>query len=137
MERRWRPGTDGPDAAGASGPEEDWREKWGRGQRNPVTGDYEWYEIPEAEKESSSGEALTWGQLLGRWDLIVPDLLSEYGVDAGDRALLKARRWSWLEALIVGLLDKTTTRLSRHIAKERQQDTPPPADEDEEAAAWH
>lgn len=37
---------------------------------------------------------------------------SEYGVDLGDRALLRARTWRWLRVRIVGLLS-ADTRLAR------------------------
>jgi hypothetical protein len=138
VERRWRPGTHGlADPDGPAGPQEDWRDKYGRGWKDPVTGDYEWYDIPEAEKEDATEDPVTWNQLLGHWNLIVPDLLAEYRVDVYDRQLMKTRPWSWLEALIIGLLDKTSTRLWKQVAKDRKQDPPPAAGgEDEEEAAW-
>lgn len=49
------------------------------------------------------------------------DLLSEYGVDAYDLALLDARPWSWLEGLIVGLLANPRTRLHRALSQPQQQ----------------
>lgn len=79
---------------------------------------------------------MTWPQLLGHWPLLVADLMSEYQVDVYDRQLMRDRPWSWLEMLIVGLLDKTTTRLWKAVAKDRKQD-PAPSGEDEEAEQWH
>lgn len=49
------------------------------------------------------------------------DLLSEYGVDVYDRALLRARPWSWLEGLIVGLLANPETRVYRALVESQRR----------------
>ncbi|ARX85625.1 hypothetical protein SMD44_05089 [Streptomyces alboflavus] len=38
-----------------------------------------------------------------------------YGVDVGDRRLMRARSWRWLRVRIFGLLS-AESRLSRHFA---------------------
>lgn len=53
--------------------------------------------------------------------LVQCDLLAEFGVDVYDRVLMRARPWSWLEGLIVGLLSNPDTRLYRLLVQPRQQ----------------
>ena len=36
----------------------------------------------------------------------MPDLHQWYGVDTGDRELMRRRSWPWLQDLIVGLLSQ-------------------------------
>ncbi len=38
-----------------------------------------------------------------------------YGIDLGDRELLKARTWRWLRVRILGLVDDTNSRLFRML----------------------
>lgn len=40
------------------------------------------------------------------------DLHERYGIDVGDRALMRARSWSWMRLRIAGLLD-VDSRLHR------------------------
>jgi hypothetical protein len=56
----------------------------------------------------------TWGDLLDRWPLIECDLHDTYGIDLGDRELLRVRRWPWLRTRILGLLS-ADTRLHRSL----------------------
>ncbi|WEB44011.1 hypothetical protein MOV08_35185 [Streptomyces yunnanensis] len=51
--------------------------------------------------------------------MIEADLHEIYGVDLGDRALLRARSWRWLRVRILALLS-AESRLARVL-------TPPPA----------
>ncbi|MGW0933271.1 hypothetical protein [Streptomyces sp. NPDC002644] len=46
------------------------------------------------------------------------DLQQVYGIDVGDRALMRARSWRWLRTRILGLLS-ADCRISRYF-------TPPP-----------
>lgn len=48
------------------------------------------------------------------WDLVWADLISEYGVDVGDRAMMRARGWSSLRRMITGLVS-ADTRLTRAL----------------------
>jgi len=43
--------------------------------------------------------------------LIETDMHQVYGIDLGDRGLLRARTWRWLKVRIAGLLDDPGTRL--------------------------
>jgi hypothetical protein len=52
---------------------------------------------------------------LEQWALIEADLHETYGIDVGDRALLRARSWRWLRVRILGLLS-TECRIQRHFA---------------------
>src|SRR5690606_18262608 len=89
----------------------------GRGEYDPVTGLYEWYEggLPTPSRaRSGSLRSLTWDKLLAQWPLIEADLHSEYGIDA-DSGVLRERTWRWLQVRILGLLS-CDSRLHRHFA---------------------
>ncbi|TGB03325.1 hypothetical protein E2651_25375 [Streptomyces sp. MZ04] len=62
---------------------------------------------------------MTWPQLLEQWPLIEADLHEIYGLDVGDRRLMRARSWRWLRVRILGLLS-AESRLSRHFAPPEQ-----------------
>lgn len=114
-------------AAGKSaeqgGPEGPGEARWlgvGRGEYDPVTGLYEWYEggLPTS-RESGSLSGLTWEQLLQQWPLIEADLHQVYGIDVED-GILRERPWRWFQARVLGLLS-CESRLHRRFA-------PPPED---------
>lgn len=48
------------------------------------------------------------------WSLVWADLISEYGFDPGDRAMMRARKWKSLKTMIIGLVS-ADTRLSRKL----------------------
>lgn len=48
------------------------------------------------------------------WSLVWADLISEYGFDVGDRAMMRSKTWKSLKTMIVGLLS-ADTRLSRKL----------------------
>lgn len=52
------------------------------------------------------------------WDAVWADLISEYGVDVGDRAMMRTRRWASLRRMIVGLVT-ADTRLSRALNEQK------------------
>lgn len=54
-----------------------------------------------------------------RWDLVWADLISEYGFDVGDRAMMRAKPWKSLRTMIVGLVS-TDTRLSRALTEDER-----------------
>jgi hypothetical protein len=94
----------------------------GRGEFDPVTGLYEWYEggLPTPKRARSGAlKNLTWERLLEQWPLIEADLHDTYGIDVED-GILRRRTWRWLQVRIFGLLS-AETRLYRHFA-------PPPED---------
>ena len=122
MAVRRPPGSAGPGEPGLQarrGP--DWREQYGRGNRDPVTGLYEWYEIPPEVREYEDQPELGWLDLLAHWTLIEADLHSEYGIDVEDRALIRARSWRWLQARILGLLS-VKSRLRRALKIDQEAD---------------
>jgi hypothetical protein len=61
---------------------------------------------------------VTWPQILTEWPLVEADLHETYGVDVGDRRLLRARSWRWLRVRVLGLLSAPDSRLARHFAPE-------------------
>lgn len=87
--------------------------EYGRGEYDPVTGLWEWYELPEERTQPR----VSWGDILSRWPLVEADLHEVYGIDAEDRELMRSRSWRWLETRIAGLL-AADTRLSRALAPE-------------------
>lgn len=120
----WPPGSTPPgQPGGPQGSGEDWREPYGRGRKDPVSGLYEWYEIPDEVAQRERGEGVSWGQILQHWRLIEADLASEYGVDVEDRALMRARSWRWLETLLIGLL-AADTRLARALNPQPEAGVP-------------
>ncbi|ROO51080.1 hypothetical protein EDC02_5944 [Micromonospora sp. Llam0] len=58
---------------------------------------------------------MSWGDILTHWDLVEADLHQHYGIDADDRALMRARSWRWLQARITGLLS-IESRLQRALS---------------------
>lgn len=60
---------------------------------------------------------MTWTDILARWQFVLADLLSEYGVDLHDPAYA-GRSWLWLRGLIDGLLTEPNSRLVRSTRTE-------------------
>jgi hypothetical protein len=52
---------------------------------------------------------------LDHWPLIEADLHEHFGLDVGDRALLRSRSWRWLRVRILALLS-ADSRLARATA---------------------
>ena len=73
---------------------------YGRGEFDEVTGLWEWYEAPPELLTPS----FSWGEVLTHWDRIQLDLHERFGIDTGDRELLRSRPWSWLRLRISSLL---------------------------------
>jgi hypothetical protein len=49
------------------------------------------------------------------------DMHQAYGIDMGDKELLRARSWPWLRLRVVGLVSEPGTRLQRAL---RPMETP-------------
>lgn len=62
------------------------------------------------------------GWLADSWGLVELDLQQLYGIDLGDRELLLARDWPWLQRRVYGLLG-TRSRLLWSTLTEHQQET--------------
>jgi hypothetical protein len=99
--------------------------KYGRGRYLEELGIYEWYEAPESaiDELNQSGDSLTWEDILTKWELVVPDMRSEYGMDVATLAGLRAIPWRTLRLLIVGLVP-ADTRLGRAIRHDKGLDRP-------------
>lgn len=69
----------------------------------------------EEEPDADALDAITWWDLLVRWHLVQLDMHAEYGVDMGDRELLRARPWPWLRLRVLGLVSEPGTRLQRAL----------------------
>lgn len=67
----------------------------------------------------TQGRTLTWEKIFENWHLVWADLISEYGFDLGDRARMRAGRWTSLRHMIIGLLS-ADTRLARMLAEDRK-----------------
>jgi hypothetical protein len=91
-------------------------DKYGRGQYDPASKLYEWYEVPPDKLAEAEGQGspVTWEAILERWALIEADLHSEYGIDLDD-PVTRGRRWRWLRVRIAGLLS-ADTRIARALA---------------------
>lgn len=96
-------------------------DQYGVGEKNPVTGLYENYDIPEghaANRVDEGGTPVEWETLIGQWPLIVADFASEYGV----RLPGSSMRWPEFQWLLHGLF-AADTRISRFF-RPPDPDTP-------------
>lgn len=89
-----------PDEDPASNP-------YGRGDYDPATGLWDWYEYPPEVQRARDGLSFTWPELFAHWPLICADLHAEYGIDV-DSGILRRRRASWLCDRVLGLLHRDT-----------------------------
>lgn len=119
MEDRWRPKS-GADAGEAEQGSEA-VERYGRGEQDPVTGLYEWYEdIPTTV--TTPGTEVSWAQIFEAWTLVEADFQQAYGIDL-ERQL--RRSWRWFAVRCTGLLSSPDTRLYRHFAATQQPEGTP------------
>jgi len=75
----------------------------------------------EEEPDAAEAAQLTWWEILSRWQLVQLDMHQTYGIDMGDRDLLRSRSWPWLRLRVVGLVSEPGTRLQRAL---RPSETP-------------
>lgn len=68
-----------------------------------------------------AGDAVPWAQILEHWTAVEADLHQFYGIDLGDRAMVRARSWRWLKTRIAGLFDDPRTRLFRALSPRREE----------------
>lgn len=92
-------------------------DQYGRGEYDPDTETWEWYEVPpevgrRLQQNAHARVALKWSDLLDRWQAVECDLHSEYGIDLDDTG---TRDWRWLRTRIVGLTTSPTTRTWRAL----------------------
>lgn len=107
-------------------------DQYGVGERNPVTGLYSAYNLPDGHpaegREEGDYPPPTWAELLDCFELIVPDFASEYQV----RLTVARRSMGWCEfrSLLFGLL-AADTRLARHFRAKRNPEDEQPEGGDE------
>lgn len=116
---RYRPGSTSRSGSGSplDDPALDPR---GRGTFDPDTGLWDWYEGEEGDTEES-GDPIPWPELLARWDRIVPDFASEYGIDLHRE--FQSMPWVRFRYLVFGLLS-ADTRLSRYFRRDDDKRDP-------------
>ena len=112
---RYRPGSTGRLDGGAS-EGVDALDRYGIGEKDPVTGLYEAYDLPDGSP-AHAGEAVEWTAILTRWPLIVADFASEYRVRLHRE--LPDLSWREFRDLIAGLL-AADTRLARALQPETE-----------------
>ena len=101
---------DGGEPAAAQGIEA--LDQYGRGEKDPDTGLWEWYEdVPQELGARATGFSLL--ALCERWDLLVADFASEYGIRVATAGL----SWREFRSYLTGLL-ACDSRLRRHFAPE-------------------
>lgn len=84
-------------------------DKYGRGEKDPITGIYEWYEeVPAGLKRP--GKPIDWDDIFDCWELVEADFASHYHIDL--EGAFRTRSWRWFAAMIAGLLSEDT-RLHR------------------------
>ena len=86
----------------------------GRGNRDPVTGTFEWYEFPDGHAATQAeGSVVSILTLCDQWDLVVADFASEYRI----RLAREPVSWPEFRTLLTGLL-ATDSRLWRHFRRD-------------------
>lgn len=99
-------------------------DQYGRGAKDPDTGLWDWYDIPENDPaRSGQGVAVSLADLLAQEDLIVCDFHEIYGVEveSSDMTWWSFRRRLW------GLLWSERSRLRRHFLSLNNDDDEEPA----------
>lgn len=89
-------------------------EKYGQGEKNPVTGLYEWYDLPPGIARGQ-GDPVTWPEIVEQWRLLEFDFHAILRVDLSDT--LKVRSWRWFELRVQGLLASRHSLLSDYFTK--------------------
>lgn len=123
MGDRPRPGS-GSRLDGGDPDDLDVLDQFGVGQRDPLTGLYESYDIPTGHRlltAEGEGRKVTWVEIFDNWDLIIPDWSAEYGHRLV--AVKDEMRWPEFRAHLLGLLS-ADTRLSRNFQPKQQPDSP-------------
>ena len=96
-------------------------EQYGRGERDPLTGLYEWYEFPPDFLEEDQAQGISVLTLCEQWPLVVADFASEYGIRLATGEFVA---WREFEALLTGLL-AADTRLYRHFTSPTEEASDP------------
>jgi hypothetical protein len=114
----------GGDPGGDSGPRGlEAIAEFGRGEVDPETGLFDWYDIPPghaARRVVDEGErgSVTILEVVEQWELLVADFRSEYGIGL---ALGEPVPWREFRPLVAGLL-ACDSRLARHFTPPERHD---------------
>lgn len=107
---------------------------FGVGRRDPVTGIYEVYDVPEwykakrrHEAAASEGGGIPWAEIFAQWGLLVADFASEYRIRLTTD--IRCMTWREFKQLTRGLL-AAETRLSRYFTLPPDVDDPATAPEE-------
>jgi hypothetical protein len=87
-------------------------DQYGGGEKDPVTGLYEWYEVPDGVTKAQ--HTLSWDAVFDDdcWPLLVADFQSEYHINL--RAVFRTQSWDWFTDCVAGLMS-CDSRLFRHF----------------------
>ncbi len=118
--RRHGGSGDGPAAADGTGEPAAGIDEYGRGEYDPVTGLYEWYEIPEGHAAQATGPSVDLEAVIDHdQDLIVADFAAVYGIRL-HRTRNTDMTWREFLQLLIGLFADDSSRLGkREAAKAR------------------
>jgi hypothetical protein len=103
VEDRWRPKSD---------PRADDLDQYGRGEYDPATGLYEWYE-DAPDILTGKAEVIAWPRIFEQWALVEADFHSSYGVDLS--IAYRSVSWRWFAVRVLGLMADPSSRLARHF----------------------
>lgn len=97
--------------------------QYGKGELDPATGLFEWYDLPPDHAarrivEDGSQGSVTILSVVEQWELLVADFRSEYGIGL---ALGEPLAWREFRPLVVGLL-ATDSRIARHFQPPPRRD---------------
>ena len=94
-------------------------ERYGYGEKDPVTGLYEGYDLPAGHPAGQSGDQVTvsWVEIFGQWPALVADFASEYRIRL-DRESDSTLSWAAFRVYVQGLMS-ADSRLTRHFTPDR------------------
>jgi hypothetical protein len=100
---RWRPKSSGgvPEAAGTQQGVATF-DAWGQGEKNPITGLFESYDLP-AHGVGPVGDGVSWLAILEQWTLLEYDFADILHIP-DIAALLPDVSWQWFAHRVTGLI---------------------------------
>jgi hypothetical protein len=105
----------GDEAGRRTGSGLDGIEQYGRGEKDPVTGLYDWYDLPEGhEAHAGQGKEVRLVDLFEQWPLLVADFADCHIRLHRERDSLT---WAEFKDVLVGLL-QSDSRLRRHFTRD-------------------
>ena len=96
-------------------------EQYGRGEKDPETGVYDWYDLPDdhAAHSGQGRQEVRFLDLIEQWPLVVADF-----ADVGVRLHRERDSLTWAEfhSLLSGFLLDPTSRLWRHFTRDTDEE---------------